>query len=247
MRKTGAVLIATVFVLLAATLGWYLPLVVFNFDDTLSERKQMDLDIERINLTYRDDLSLAQKIDIVNYDAFYDDYIELEKGIFNQQDDIKQIVTDFLAGFTGYRFDFADDNYYAAPNLINLSNNRGTIVFWFVSCWAESGWSFTFVIDDKTGAILNCSIYGDPYGLEDLFSDYVTFKDPYEDICEKYRNAIYNHYSKRIDAKFITYHQVQEWGEDDAVGYRMIFRDNRDDTFEITVDISLANGYIHTY
>ena len=79
MRRVGGILVATVFVLLAAILGWYLPMAVFSFDDTLNERKQMELDIERINLTYRDDLSIAQKIDITNFESMYEDYIELEK------------------------------------------------------------------------------------------------------------------------------------------------------------------------
>ena len=43
MRRVGGILVATVFVLLAAILGWYLPMAVFSFDDTLNERKQMEI------------------------------------------------------------------------------------------------------------------------------------------------------------------------------------------------------------
>ena len=42
-------------------------------------------------------------------------------------------------------------------------------------------------------------------------------------------------------------HQVQEWSEADTMGYRLVFRDNRDDTFELTVNISLSEGYIDTF
>ncbi len=247
MRRAGGILVATVFVLLAAILGWYLPMAVFSFDDTLNEKKQMELDIERINLTYRDDLSIAQKIDITNFETMYEDYIELEKGIFIQEEDVQKIVSDFLADFTGFRFNFSVNNFYAVPQLVNLTNNKGTIVIWTITCWVEPSWTFVFGIDDKTGAILRFGMSGSPDNWDSAFDDFYRLNDPYEDLIERYRNAIYNHYSDRIDAKFITMHQVQEWSEEDTMGYRLVFRDNRDDTFELTVNISLSEGYIETF
>ena len=206
----------------------------------------MELDIERVNLTYRNDLSIAQKIEIANSEYLFEDYMEMEKGIFIQKDEVISIVTDFLADFTGYRYDFNNAEFYAVPILVNLTYNRGTIVFWVVSCWVEPDWNFSLGIDDKTGAIISFTVSGDPGFWSKLIYDYDSFTNPYESICERYRNALYNHYSDRIGAKFITLHQVQEWNEGDVMGYRLIFRDNNDDTFEITLNISLSYGYIET-
>lgn len=248
MKKPLGVLVAAVFVLMAALLGWFLPLAVFNVDDTLAEGKEMDLEIARINLSYRDDLSIAEKIKLVNNNDIYDS-MELDKGIFNSEDDLKQIISDFLADFTGYRFDFWEANFAATPFLVNLPYNKGTIVLWGAVCWLDDGWYFDFAIDDKTGAILRCDISGNydtSWGA--LVSDYSSIQyNPYSAMIEKYRNAIYNHYSKRIGAKFITYHQVQEWTDEDMMGYRMIFRDDKNDTFEITVNISLTGQYIQAF
>ena len=123
MKRAAAFAIVAVFVIMAATLGWFLPVAVFNIDDKLSEGKQMDLEVERINLSYRDDLSMAQKIDIVNNGYQYDDAIAIDKGIYHQADEIKKIVSDFLADFSGYRFDLKEQ-FNIEPMLVNLSNNR---------------------------------------------------------------------------------------------------------------------------
>ena len=249
MKKPLGILVASTFVLMAALLGWFLPLAVFNVDDTLAEGKEMELEIERINLSYRNDLSIADKIKIINNSNVYGESMALDKGIFNQEDDIREIVTEFLADFTGYRFDFWEANFVATPLLVNLPYNNGTIVLWGVECYFEKGWSFEFAIDDKTGAILTCYMDGSyETDWSSLISDYTNIQyDPYSALSERYRNAIYNHYSKHIDAKFITYHQVQEWTDEDVMGYRMIFRDDKNATFEITVNISLTNQYVNAF
>ena len=56
--------VAAIFVIMAAALGWFLPLAAFNIDDQINEGKQQELDIERVNLSYRDDLTIAQKMEI---------------------------------------------------------------------------------------------------------------------------------------------------------------------------------------
>ncbi len=246
MKRAAAFAIVAVFVIMAATLGWFLPVAVFNIDDKLTEGKQMDLEVERINLSYRDDLSMAQKINIVNNGYQYDDAIAIDKGIYHQADEIKKIVSDFLADFSGYRFDLKEQ-FIIEPMLVNLSNNRGTIVIWGIDCYLVEGWNFQCFVDDKTGAILRCSFFGDPEDWGSLVNGYYDLDEPYKDISEKYLNAIYKHYTEKIDAKFITYHEVQDWQDQDMHGYRMIFRDENDDTFEITVNVYLGYGMLDTF
>ena len=87
MKKISFI-VTFIFVLMAAALGWFLPLAAFSVDDNLTEGKQRQLDIERVNLTYRNDLSIAQKISIVNYEYQYEDDIEIDKGIYIQEEDV---------------------------------------------------------------------------------------------------------------------------------------------------------------
>ena len=75
--------VAAIFVIMAVALGWFLPLAAFNIDDKINEGKQQELEIERVNLTYRDDLTIAQKIEIVNNTYQLADTIELDKGIIH--------------------------------------------------------------------------------------------------------------------------------------------------------------------
>ena len=81
MKKVST-LITAVFIIMAALLGWFLPLADFNLYDQINDGRQMDLDIEQINLSYRDDLTISQKINIANYENVMLGAIELDKGIF---------------------------------------------------------------------------------------------------------------------------------------------------------------------
>ena len=59
MKKISTIITA-VFFLMAAALGWFIPLATFNVEDKLSEGKHQKLDIEKINLSYRDALAMNQ-------------------------------------------------------------------------------------------------------------------------------------------------------------------------------------------
>ena len=241
-------LITAVFFIMAALLGWFLPLADFNIYDQINDGRQMDLDIEQINLSYRDDLTMNQKITIANFEDVMLGAIELDKGIFIQKEELAMIMGDFLADFTGYRFDVAD-NWHAAPMLVNLSNNRGTIVVWGVEIFLNDYWEFQCFIDDKTGAILQCYFFGDPnqwgslvYGIDDL--SYLN--DSYEFLSNRFRTAIYNHYATRLDAKIVTYHMIGDT-YDDSVSYLFVFKDDKNYTFELTANFSIPYGRIEPY
>lgn len=245
MKKLGTVITA-VFVIMAAVLGWFLPLAAFNVEDSLTEGRERKLAIEPINLSYRDDLAINQKINVINYEYNLADAIKIDKGIYNQKEDINRIFGDFLADFTGYRFDI---NYgmYATPMLVNLANNRGTIVIWVISCPLLNDWSVECYIDDKTGAILHCNFYGNGGSWSSLVLGSDEYTDPEKPIAERFSNALYNHYVKTISAKLVTYNKVMDSDVDDLVSYRLIFRDSKNYTFQITVNVGVSKGYIETF
>ena len=247
MRKIYFFL-AAIFVIMAAALGWFLPLAAFNIDDKINEGKQQELDIERVNLSYRDDLTIAQKMEIINNPYQYEDAIELDKGIFLTEDEVTAIVSDFLADFTGYHRSVASDEFlFVTPMLINLTNNRGTTVIWSTEVWIPEGeWYISCTVDDKTGAILKISIDGYSGAWDSLIFDFYSTSNPNEYVCELYRNAIYNQYSSRINAKFVTYHLVQDTYDYDYANYILIFRDGKNETFEISLEISVNAGHIET-
>ncbi|MBR3248120.1 MAG: hypothetical protein IKG03_06980 [Clostridiales bacterium] len=245
MKKLST-LITAVFMIMAAILGWCLPIADFNIYDQINDGKQMDLEIQQINLSYRDDLTMQQKINIANYDNDFAGAVELDRGIYVQKEGLELIVEDFLADFTGYRLDVSKD-WYAVPMLVNLSNNRGTIVVWNVQILLDEYWECQLFIDDRTGAILRCSFHVDPDYWENLVLGYNDANDPYSYISDRFRTAIYNHYASRIDAKIVTFHMIGDTFNDEAVAYLFVFKDDKNYTFECTVTISIPYGWIEPY
>lgn len=249
MKRIGALIISAIFVLMAALLGWFLPIASFRIIDDVNEGKQRDLDIERVNLSYRDDLSIGQKITILTSNSEYDyvDYIELEKGIYLQKEDVAKIMQDFLTDFTGRIYEVNEEKLYSCdPVLVNFSGNRGMIVVWFASVNLGNGWDVEFCVDDKTGAILYTYFSGYYTDWDELIEGYRDFSDPCDGICERYLNALYNNLSSKADVKFITYHLLQSYTDEYYSSYRLIFRDERDDTFNITLHLYVDDRYLDT-
>ncbi|MBR3340840.1 MAG: hypothetical protein IKG30_04385 [Clostridiales bacterium] len=245
MKRFNTVITA-VFIIMAALLGWCLPLAEFNAYDQINDGRQMDLEIEQINLSYRDDLTMNQKINLANFEDELISAIELDKGIFVQKEGLAKILGDFLADFTGYRFDITRD-WFATPMLVNLSNNRGNIVVWAVQIWLNDGWEFQCYVDDKTGAILRCSFYGDSGDWENLVLGFDNAYDQNDYLSSKFRTAIYNHYASRLGAKIVTYHLIADESEYDSNEYLLVFKDDRNYSFELTVNFSIPYGNIETY
>jgi len=245
MRKLGTV-ISAIFFLMAGALGWFLPLAAFNFEDKISDRRQTALDIEQINLSYRDDLAMNQKINLVNYETNITELIQLDKGVSNSKDDIQRILNEFMADFTGYNHQVRYSSY-ATPMLAKLSNNRGTIVIWSVSCKVTDDWFFECYIDDKTGAILRCGFISEATNWEGLIKDALKSSEVSKAITEKLSNALYNHYQRQLSAKLVTYRKVQEQPEIGMVGYRIVFRDAKNYTFQVTVNVNIAEGRIESF
>ena len=245
MKKIST-FITAVFFLMAAALGWFIPLATFNVEDRLTEGKHQKLDIEKINLSYRDDLAMNQKINIVSYEYMISSSIELDKGVFNQKEDIGRIMNEFMTDFTGLRFG-ADYAASSKPVLINLANNRGTIVIWVVDCLIGENWNVLCYVDDRTGAILHCEIYGDPDTWTSFVEGSQNYSDPAKSIAERYSNALYNHYQRQLSAKLVTYHMVLEQPLDMSVGYRLVFRDAKNYTFQVTVNVGYYKGGIEAF
>ena len=244
--KKGSTIITAVFFLMAMALGWFLPLAVYNFEDRLTEGKQESLSIQGVNLSYRDDLAMNQKINIVNYENSIITYIELDKGIFNQKADIERIMNEFMTDFSGFKFQ-TDYAAYAKPMLANLANNKGTIVIWVVDCKINDNWNFYCFIDDRTGAILSSSLYSTQEHWSELVDGVNQYSDPAKSIAERYSNALYNHYQRQLSAKLVTYHMVLEQPLDMSVGYRLVFRDAKNYTFQVTVNVGYYKGGIEAF
>lgn len=243
--KKGGIIITAVFFLMAAALGWFLPLAVYNFEDRLSEGKQESLNIEQVNLSYRDDLAMNQKINMVNYESMITTYIELDKGVVNQKADIQRILNEFMTDFSGFKFQ-TDYAAYAKPMLANLANNKGTIVIWVVDCKINDNWNFYCFIDDRTGAILSSSLYSTQEHWPELVDGVNQYSDPAKSIAERYSNALYNHYQRQLSAKLVTYHMLSESPVEMDVAYRLVFRDGKNYTFQVTVDVNYMYGMIST-
>ena len=130
--------------------------------------------------------------------------------------------------------------------LANLANNRGTIVIWVVDSKINDEWSFNCLVDDRTGAILRSSINSDNGLWTDLVEGVDQYSDPSKSIAERYSNAIYNHYQRQLSAKLVTYHMLSESPEDMGVAYRLVFRDGKNYTFQVNVEVSFIYCTIQT-
>ena len=245
MRKLNT-LITAIFMVMAAVLGWFLPMADLNIFDRINDGRQMDLEIQQINLSYRDDLTMHQKLNIANYENDFAGAVEIDKGLYVQKDELERIMEDFLADFTGYNLDISN-GWYAVPVLVNLTNNRGTIVVWDVEVYYEDHWECQCFVDDKTGAILRCSFHVDPENWEYLVLGYDNAEDKYTFLSDRYRTAIYNHYSSRIDAKIVTFRMINDMIRDEEASYLFVFKDDKNYTFELTFTISIPYGRIEPY
>lgn len=246
MKKISLVILA-VFFIMAAALGWFLPVAAFNIEDRFYEGKQEALDIAQINLSYREDLAMNQKINLVKYDINNAENIQLEKGVFSTEEDIERIISDFMYDFTGKKYDLSN-SLYAKPVLVNLKNNRGTIVIWTISCWVDGDWGFECCVDDKTGAILRCAFKAsDEADWDRLVPGAYNSKDVAKAMTERISNALYNHYQKQVSAKLVTYRKVQDLPQESTLKYRLVFRDAKNYTFQITVNTYIYEGRIETY
>ena len=131
--------------------------------------------------------------------------------------------------------------------IVNLANNRGTIVMWAVNIYLDDNWEFSCLVDDKTGAILRCAFYGDPAYWDDLVHGFDDSYDGYQFLSDRFRTAIYNHYASRLNAKIVTYHLVDNTYYDDSAAYLFIFKDDKNYTFELSVSFSIPYGMVNTY
>ena len=65
-------------------------------------------------------------------------------------------------------------------------------------------------------------------------------------LTERLSNALYNHYQKQVSAKLVTYRKIQDIPLENSVGYRLVFRDAKNYTFQITIKTSINEGRIET-
>lgn len=242
MKKRNTIITA-IFFLMAVALGWFLPLAAFTVEDSIADGRRNELSIEHINLSYRDDLSMSQKINLVYY-INTSELIALDKGIYNQSNDINRIMNEFMADFTGFRHS-VDYALNARPMLLNLSNNKGTIVIWEVDAYIYDNWHFSCFIDDKTGAILRVFLEGDPTTWNQLLSYVEDGEDESIPIAERFGNALLNHYSRQLSAKFVNYKRVDDL-DMYPVSYRLVFRDEKNYVFQILVNVDYYSGFLET-
>ncbi|MCQ2502400.1 MAG: hypothetical protein MJ084_01405 [Saccharofermentans sp.] len=242
MRK-GSTLVCIMLLLVAAVIGWFLPLAQFRVSDRLNEGKQDELEINKINLSYREELTMSQKLTVVQDTYNYQNAISLDSGIYIQEEELNAIVNEFIFDFCGRTFAI-EDFISVTPFLFSLENDKGTAVIWSVDVTSEDGWDFKFFIDDQTGAILKCSIvsYSD-YTWDELFNANVTV---YDDVCNRFCTALLNHYEKRLNARLVNNNAVNT-GNDDILEYSYIFRDEKNYTFQINLICDTDIVHLETY
>ena len=246
MKKVST-LFCIFLLLVAAVTGWFLPIADFAVYDKYHEGESKELDIRQINLSYREDLSMSQKVCILKEDYGFYDAVELDRGIFLEKTELVKILNDFMYDLTGRHCNVEDD-MQASPFLVSFEDNMGTTVIWGALC-SYRGWTISFFVDDKTGALLGCRFYGDADNATwgDLIVGCDDALNGYNFVSGKFCTAIYHHYVTRLDAKLVTYNILPNHDSGDVVEYMFVFKDDKNYTFQLNIRFSMSDTMAETF
>ena len=192
MKWKHAVL--TVLLLAAAVvLGWFLPtLAAARFDRSLEGRAE-PVSIRQIDLSYRFDLSLADKLRLISGPS---EQVTLERGVYLTEAEAKEIGAAFLQDLTGQQPE-SERELSAVPLLISFGT-EGSLVVWFFGASLNPAWSCDLYLDDQTGLLLRGTFQGDAATWDLLLPELGGAKDFTEGLRAALTKAMTAHCHSRL-------------------------------------------------
>lgn len=177
--KTKSVLLIVLLLLMSIVLGWFLPYGTVAFLDKNTESKAKTVKIEPINLSYSQNLTIADKIQAISRFMGGE---TLQSGIFLKKDEAEQIAKQFFADFWE-QLTVEDINPHATPQWVK-DRQENVLVVWLVTVDSPPFGSGTVVIDDATGVILAFNLY----------SGTIVLLEPEQSILKESSTALLNHF-----------------------------------------------------
>lgn len=189
---------ALVALLLAAAglLGWLLPVLVTEQGDRSLEGRAEPVSIRQIDLSYRFDLSLADKLRLFRNPT---EAAPLERGVFLTDREAKTILESFLEKVAGDSLSRNEDACSAAPELRSLGA-EGSAIVWNVTADLNEHWRCEALLDDQSGLLLHCRFSGDAARWDSLIPGFDRKGDVRDVLCAVLEETFEAHYSRQLTA-----------------------------------------------
>lgn len=179
--KTKSVLLTALLLLMSTALGWFLPSGAAAILDKKTESNIQAEKIEPINLSYSQNLTVADKLQAI-YESRFMGGDTLQSGIFLQKDEAEQIAKQFFADFLE-QLAVEDITPHATPQWVK-DRQENILVVWVVTIDSPPFGSGAVIIDDATGVILAFNLY----------SGTIVLLDPEQSVLMKSSTALLNHF-----------------------------------------------------
>ena len=180
------------FVLLLAAaglIGWFLPVLAAEREDQTLVGKAETVSVRQIDLSYQFDLSIGDKLLLIQDNLFEAESVELERGILLTDRETRTVAERFLLDLTGTPIQLTENNCTAQPELLRFGED-GTILVWNLAAELNGNLYFEAILDDQTGMILRCMIVCPPSDWGTLFRGFDEAGDNWEFISSSAANAL---------------------------------------------------------
>lgn len=200
MKKRSLILIIILLLIAAGALGWFLPTVVFQGMDRSLEGKPEPVSIRQVDLSYQSDLQITDRLRLMQSYTFASS-TSLERGVYQDAEQVRRIVENFLRQLTGFHHTVTAQNCTAQPTLLSF-NGEGVFVAWTVAVSLNDAWSFDAVLDDQTGLILCCELESIAQHWDRLFPSFYEAESSEVFLYNSLQEAIRQHYQAQLSVSY---------------------------------------------
>ena len=236
--KPKKILFFAALLLMAGLFGWFLPPAVSDAYDHSIEDQPRALQIRQVDLTYRSDLSIEDRVLLLRDPATFQQTTVLTDGICLTAEQAWSIAEDFLRELTGSDAALRAETYEAIPQLF-VFDDCGTFLVWQLTMEINESWYCNIMMDDQSGVILQCEFSGDADRWDSMFSDFAGE----ETVSEALRNALQNHFNTRLPDNYQAQVQLDPPSEGTCTGEITLTAVDRE-TVYIPFSIVLPMGYV---
>lgn len=239
MKRNYVLLI--LLLLAAAGIGWFLPALLVESRDAALAGKPEPVSIRQIDLSYQTDLSAADKLRLVREGPVIQ-AVPLERGIFITERDVRSVLTQFLQELTGNAFEAEEAEFSAVPVLLSFGE-EGSVLAWSASLSVRDRWHCEAVVDDQTGLLLQCDVYGNAEWWETLFYDLDRAADGSEYVRAVLGEALCAHCNRQLSTAY-TVSLAEEDLQDFGGSGQLLFSENGQERLRVPFLFVATEGMI---
>lgn len=222
----------------AALFGWFLPVLLTERGDRAIEGKPETVSVRQIDLSYRADLSITERLYLVR-ELRSAQIVELKRGVQLTDWEIRAVAERFLRDLTGRAVTLQDENCSVRSQILSFGD-RGSFVVWELSAELGDAWHCEALLDDQTGLLLRCVLSGDPNAWESLFSGLGGDAEHRSRICSALERAVTAHCRRQLPPEY----SVELDPEEIPLGAYggILLRGNETEQIRVPFRLTLADG-----